>query len=84
MNTSDCLASLGAVTLLALALTSAGPASADDCELRMGPYTSQSAADVAVQQAKSIGYDTSGVWGEGGIVLQISNRRYFFNVFFAC
>jgi hypothetical protein len=84
MSTSDYLASLGAATLLALALTSPSPASAGGCELRMGPYVSQSAADVAVQQAKSIGYDTSGVWGEGGVVSQISNRRYFFNVFFAC
>ena len=84
MSTSNCLASLGAATLLALALTSAGPARAENCELRMGPYTSQSAADVAVQQAKSVGYDTSSVWGEGGVVSQISNRRYFFNVFFSC
>jgi uncharacterized protein YdeI (BOF family) len=84
MSTSDYLAGLGAVTLLALALTSASAASADSCELKMGPYGSQSAADTAVQQAKSVGYNTSSVWGEGGIVSQISNRRYFFNVFFSC
>ncbi|HEY6993748.1 MAG TPA: hypothetical protein VH397_08560 [Xanthobacteraceae bacterium] len=84
MTTNDCLASLGTVALLALSLASASAASADDCQLQMGPYTSQSAADLAVRQAKSIGYNTSGVWGEGGIVSQISNRRYFFNVLFAC
>lgn len=84
MSRSHCLASLGTVALLALPLASASAASADDCRFQMGPYTSQSAADVAVQQAKSIGYNTSGVWGEGGIVSQLSNRRYFFNVLFAC
>jgi hypothetical protein len=84
MSTSDYLAGLGAVTLLALALTSASAASADSCELRMGPYGSQSAADTGVQQAKGVGYNTSTVWSEGGTVSQISNRRYFFNVFFSC
>jgi hypothetical protein len=86
MGTSGYSAGLGVVTLLALALavTSANPASADSCELRMGPYGSQSAADTGVQQAKSVGYKTSSVWGEGGTVSQISNRRYFFNVFFSC
>ncbi len=82
MNTRDCLASLGAVAAVALALASS--ARADDCQLRMGPYTNQSTAELAVRQARSIGYDTSSIWDEGGIVSQIANRKYFFSVFFAC
>src|SRR5262245_5310562 len=39
MAARDWLASVGAL-ILSLAL--AGPASADDCQLRMGPYASQS------------------------------------------
>jgi hypothetical protein len=84
MSAMDCVAVLAAVTFVALSLALGGRASADDCQLRMGPYTSQFAAELASQQARGLGYDTSGVWGEGGIISQFSNRRYFFNVFFAC
>jgi hypothetical protein len=84
MSAKVCLAGLGAIACVSLSLTLAGPASADDCQMRMGPYTSQYAAELASQQARNIGYDTSGVWGEGGIISQISNRRYFFNVLFGC
>jgi len=82
MNARGCLAGAGALALLILPL--AGPASADDCQLRMGPYTSQSAAELGVQQAKGIGFKTSGIWGEGDVVSQIANRQYFFNVLFGC
>jgi hypothetical protein len=50
----------------------------------MGPYASPSAADLAVRLAKSIGHNTSGVWGEGAVVSQAANQRYFFNVFYRC
>jgi hypothetical protein len=84
MTARDCSAYLGAFALVALYLTLAGPAHADRCELKMGPYESQSAAELGVQQARGIGHDTSGVWGEGGIVSHLSTRRYFFNVLFRC
>src|SRR5262245_63468796 len=62
MTARDCLASVGAL-ILSLAL--AGPASADDCQLRMGPYASLSAAELGVQQARGVGFKTSGIWDEG-------------------
>jgi uncharacterized protein YdeI (BOF family) len=84
MTAKQCLACLGAVVLAALLLTHNGPTRADSCELKMGPYASPSAADLAVQQAKSIGYNVSGVWGEGAVISQAANQRYFFNVFYRC
>jgi hypothetical protein len=84
MKARDCLASVGAIALLILSLALAGPASADDCQLRMGPYISQSAAELGMQQARGVGFKTSGIWGEGDVAAQIANRRYFFNVLFAC
>jgi hypothetical protein len=84
MTARQCLACVGTAALAALLVTHSGPARADSCELKMGPYASQSTADLAVQQAKSIGYNTSGVWGEGVVVSQAANQRYFFNVFFRC
>ena len=84
MKARDCLASVGAIALLILSLALAGPARADDCQLRMGPYTSQSAAELGMQQAWGVGFKTSGIWGEGDVAAQIANRRYFFNVLFAC
>jgi hypothetical protein len=84
MKARDCLASAGAIALLTQSLALAAPASADDCQLRMGPYASQSAAELGVQQARGVGFKTSGIWGEGDVVSQIANRRYFFDVLFAC
>jgi hypothetical protein len=84
MTAIDCLAGVGAIALLILSLVLAGPARADDCQLRMGPYASQSAAELGVQQARGIGFKTSGIWGEGDVVSQIANRQYFFNVLFGC
>jgi len=78
------LACVGAAAFAALLLTHAGLARADSCELKMGPYGSQSAADLAVRQAKSIGFNTSGIWGEGGVVSQAASQRYFFNVLYRC
>ena len=54
------------------------------CSKRMGPYQSQYAAEREAQRFRSRGYDTSGIWGEGGVVSQWSNRRYFFNLFYPC
>ena len=84
MTASQCLAYLGAVALAALLLTHSDPARADSCELKMGPYASQSAADLALRQAKGIGFNTSNAWGEGGVVSLAANQRYFFNVFYRC
>jgi hypothetical protein len=50
----------------------------------MGPYLTQYAAEAAAQQVRDLGYAASGVWGEGGVISQSSNRRYFFNVFYEC
>jgi hypothetical protein len=50
----------------------------------MGPFLTQYAAEAAAQQARDLGYVASGVWGEGGVISQWSNRRYFFNVFYEC
>lgn len=50
------------------------------CAKRMGPYQSQQAAERDAQTYRNRGYNTSNVWGEGGVVSQWSNRRYFFNV----
>ena len=59
-------------------------ADAAGCSQRMGPFGSINEAEVAAQLARTAGYDTSGVWGQGGVVSDWSNRRYFFNVFFPC
>ena len=84
MNARDCLASVGAIALLILPLALADPASADDCQLRMGPYASQSAAEAGVKQASGVGFRTSSVWSEGNQASAISNQRYFFDVLFGC
>ncbi len=82
MSTSSRLAGVGLVVLTSLAL--AQTAEAGSCRWRLGPFTSNYAAEGAAEKARSLGYEASGVWGEGGIVSDWSNRRYFFNVFFPC
>jgi hypothetical protein len=59
-------------------------ASAGECRRTMGGYSTIHEAQMAAQQAQYAGYQTSGVWGQGGIISDWSNRRYFFNVFFPC
>lgn len=54
------------------------------CSQRMGPFTSQHAAQSQQQAYQAKGYSTSGVWGEGGVVSSWANRRYFFNLFYPC
>jgi hypothetical protein len=82
MNARDCLVSLGAVAVLVLAMT--GSAGGAECQFRMGPYTSQSMAELGMQQARDVGLKTSSIWGEGGGVSRPANDKYFFNVLFAC
>src|SRR5947209_909536 len=82
MNARDCLVSLGAVAVLVLAMT--GSAGGAECQFRMGPYTSQSMAELGVKQARDVGLNTSSIWGEGGGVSRPANDKYFFNVLFAC
>jgi hypothetical protein len=82
MKARDCLVSLGAVAVLVLAMT--GSASGAECQFRMGPYTSQSMAELGVQQARNVGLNTSSIWGETGGASRPANDKYFFNVVFAC
>ena len=71
----NCLSGLGSA--LFLSLTLAAPANAGACSYRMGPFLNQ---DVA----RNLGFEASGVWGQGGLYSDWSNRRYFFNVFYDC
>ncbi len=57
---------------------------ASQCNKRMGPYLTQHEAENAAQSFRNRGFETSGVWGEGGVVSHWSNRRYFFNLFYPC
>ena len=66
------------------ALASEGYVLAKMCTQRMGPFTSQYAAQVQQQAYQTQGYNTSGIWGEGGVVSSWTNRRYYFNVFYSC
>ena len=72
------LGELGAVAVLVLAMT--GSAGGAECQFRMGPYTSQSMAELGVQQARNVGLNTSSVWGEAGGASRPANGKYFFNV----
>jgi hypothetical protein len=78
----DGVVSLAAVAVLVLAV--AGPTRADECRFRMGPYTSQSTAELGVQQARRIGLNTSSIRGEGSVVSQAAKDKYFFDVLFIC
>jgi hypothetical protein len=69
---------------LVLALSLGHAATAAACSQRMGPFGSIYEAESAAQIARTAGYETSGVWGQGGVVSDCSNRRYFFNVFYPC
>ena len=80
----NCLSGLGLALFLSLSLTLAAPANADACSYRMGPFLTQDAAQAAAQQARYLGFEASGVWGQGGLYSDWSNRRYFFNVFYDC
>jgi hypothetical protein len=76
------LTASGLATLCSLTLTDL--ANAGVCSQRAGPFETQNAAISAQQQARYSGYGTSGIWGEGGIISDWSNRRYYFNIFFPC
>ena len=54
------------------------------CRHLMGPYNNQSTAYYYLQQARYAGYQTSDVWGQGGVVSNWSNRQYFFYVYYPC
>jgi hypothetical protein len=85
MNAVNRLATLGAVSILVLSLAPASKAArADSCQLRMGPYTSQSEAEAGVKQAAGVGFRTSSVFGESNRPSPVSNQRYFFDVLFTC
>ena len=58
--------------------------SAATCSRTMGPYELMSQAQRIAREFRNAGYQTSGVWGQGGIISSWSNRRYYFNVFFLC
>ena len=82
MNTKNWPSGLGSA--LFQSLTLAAPANAGACSYRMGPFLNQDAAQTAAQQARYLGFEASGVWGQGGLYSDWSNRRYFFNVFYEC
>lgn len=77
---------VGALPLLAfiILLTLSSSLNADTCRRTMGPYELISQAESAAQEFRNAGYETSGIWGEGGIVSSWSNRRYYFNIFYPC
>lgn len=52
------------------------------CKKRMGPYATQTRAWQLANHFKSRGYQTSGVWGSGGIYS--GSRGYYFNIFYRC
>ncbi len=82
MRYQQSLARVG-LTLI-LTLTTVVQLNAQSCSRKMGPYFTIYQAELAAQQAKYSGYQTSGVYGVGGLYSDSSNRRYFFNVFFPC
>src|SRR6516225_3503584 len=82
MKAKNCLSGLGLA--LFLSLTLAAPANADVCSYRSGPFLTNDAAQAAAQQARYLGFEATGVWGQGGLYSDWSNRRYFFNVFYEC
>jgi hypothetical protein len=73
-----------ALSLLLLVLALSQSVDAAECNRRMGPFMSEYEAGRVAQSYRSRGYGVSGVWGEGGVVSNWSNRRYFFNVFWPC
>lgn len=72
------------LSILFLFLALSQSLNAAECSRRMGPFFSQSEAERAAQYYRSQGYVISGVWGEGGVVSNWSNRRYYFNIFWSC
>ena len=82
MKPINFLSLFGLVSLLSFSPIDA--AKADVCQQTVGPFWSQYEAEVAVQQAQTQGYQTSGVWGSDGVVSDSSNRKYWFNVFYPC
>ena len=57
---------------------------AQNCWRKIGPFGSQYLAEQARQVWQSRGYNTSPVFGEGGLYSGWQNRQYFFTVFFRC
>jgi len=57
---------------------------AGTCWRRIGPFQLQSQAARAASYYRSRGFRTSNVYGQGGVVSNWSNRRYFFRVFYRC
>ena len=55
------------------------------CRKRMGPFATQDRAWAYIRMLRARGYQTSGVWGEGGsIAYSHRPRAYYFNVFYPC
>jgi hypothetical protein len=59
-------------------------AQGEECSKTMGPYITHDTAARDAQRYENKGYSTSGIWGEGGIIGNWSNRKYFFNLFYQC
>jgi len=55
------------------------------CWKRYGPFVTQYTAWKYVNAFRARGYQTSGVWGEGGSIAYSSRMRgYYFRVFYRC
>ena len=83
----------GAASVNAAALTAPSPRAVErqerlqqvgTCWQRVGPFMTHYAAGQAVYQARSVGYNTGPIYGEGGLYSRSSNRRYYFRVFYPC
>lgn len=55
-----------------------------ECRKKMGPYLTEGQAKYEIQRLRTEGNSTSNAWGEGGVISDWSNRRYYFNLFYPC
>jgi hypothetical protein len=73
-----------ALSILLLFLALSQSLNAAECSQRMGPFYTIAEAERVAYSYRTRGFGVSGVWGEGGVVSDWSNRRYFFNIFWRC
>ena len=57
---------------------------ARSCSRKIGPFMTQYRAIQTMRQTQARGYTTGPVYGEGGLLSNYSNRRWYFTVYFAC
>lgn len=54
------------------------------CWRRIGPFGTQHAAERARRVMQSRGFNTSAVYGQGGLYSGWQNRQFYFKIFFPC